>query len=166
MPPKNAYSDHYPFPELSRHNMRNLFGYHCSYLLICLRLLILPRAYTRSLTQSNAMHKDHRIAALQEIIGHRFLRRHPPRILRRRLKDSIPSPWPHRSRTHPIQLTNHPIRPRPSIIAIPSSRVTTITPIFTEFEDSGNVAASVAVIGCTPYGHDSALEHLFEAFHD
>lgn len=93
----------------------------------------------------------------QEIIRHRLLRRHAPKILRRRLKNPIPPAGafpPAHARRNPADLTIRPLHH-------PAG-----TRILAQLQDGGDIAAAIAIVGRAPHGHDTAIEHLLEALHD
>lgn len=97
----------------------------------------------------------------QEIISNRFLRRHPSRILRRRLEHPIAS-----ARTNKVQMDRAQNAITPAVVAIIPCHSPAAARVLAQLQDRGNVPAAVAVVRRGPDSHDAAIEHLLVALHD
>ena len=94
---------------------------------------------------------------LQKVFSYRLLRRHAPTILRRSLKDPIPSSRPcsllHLLRQDPVA---------PVDIAIRPWCVACIRAIFTQFQDGGHIPTPIAIIRRTPHRNNSRIKLLLK----
>ena len=105
---------------------------------------------------------------LQEILAHGLLRRHPPRPLRRRLKDAIPSPGRSEIPQHaapsstPVAAHRFPS----SLGPIRALDTPSIAAVFAQLQNRSHVAAPVAIVRRTPHRHDRLVKHLLVPLHD
>ena len=97
----------------------------------------------------------------QKVIRNRFLGRHASTILRRGLEHSVPPAWAWSLRAYAADgegfLTAN--------VTIGSCDCSLLA-FFSQLQDGSYITAAIAVIGRAPYGHDTGVEHLLEAFHD
>lgn len=111
--------------------------------------------------QSNPFREHASASRSKEVVSHRLLRRHAPRVLWRGLEDSVTSSGPHLPFLLPrLQDTCCTIR-----VAISTRCVACIRTVFAELQNRGNIATAVAIVGSAPHCDDRAVEHFFEALH-